>query len=91
MVNTPGYGQCEYTITRNYKYTTFHLLRRASSLTYLYSVLGFLTDSEVIVLEAMIIVPHPIEGSVGGRIRVVFGDNRNKWLLLINHDNGDST
>mmetsp|Transcript_32328 Transcript_32328/g.67815 ORF Transcript_32328/g.67815 Transcript_32328/m.67815 type:complete len:442 (+) Transcript_32328:93-1418(+) len=38
----------------------------------------------------MVTVPRPIEGSVGGRIRLVFGDDGNEWLLLIDHDNGDS-
>jgi len=56
----------------------------------LYSILGFLTDSKVIGLGDMAIVPRPIVGRLGGRIRLVFGDNGKEWLILIDHDNGDS-
>lgn len=35
-------------------------------------------------------IPREITGSIGGRIRVIFGDNGNEWLLLQNHDNGDT-
>ena len=31
---------------------------------------------------------HEIEGSIGSRIRVVFGKDRNQWCLILNHDNG---
>mmetsp|Transcript_24195 Transcript_24195/g.51298 ORF Transcript_24195/g.51298 Transcript_24195/m.51298 type:complete len:449 (-) Transcript_24195:284-1630(-) len=32
--------------------------------------------------------PRPITGSIGGRIRLIFGDNGNEWLMLLNNDNG---
>ena len=39
----------------------------------------------------MVVVPSPITGSIGSRIRVVLGENGNEWLLLLNHDNGSTT
>lgn len=38
----------------------------------------------------MTAIPRPILGSVGSRIRLVFGDNGKEWLLLLNNDNGDT-
>ena len=38
----------------------------------------------------MVTVPRPIKGSIGSRIRVVFGETGKEWLLLLNHDNGDT-
>lgn len=38
----------------------------------------------------MVVVPDPIAGSAGSRVRLIFGDNGNEWLLLLNHDNGDT-
>jgi len=34
--------------------------------------------------------PRPIEGSVGSRIRLIFGDTGSDWLLLLNEDDGDT-
>jgi hypothetical protein len=34
-------------------------------------------------------VPRPITGSIGSRIRLIFGDTGNDWLLIIDKDNGD--
>ena len=39
----------------------------------------------------MVVVPSPITGSIGSRIRVVLGKNGNEWLLLLNHDDGRTT
>ena len=33
--------------------------------------------------------PRPIVGSVGSRIRVIFGDTGTNWLLLLDHDDGN--
>ena len=38
----------------------------------------------------MVVVPDRITGSAGSRVRLIFGDNGNEWLLLLNHDNGDT-
>jgi len=37
-----------------------------------------------------ITVPRPIVGSIGSRIRVVLGSSGDEWLLLLDHDDGDS-
>eukprot|EP00579_Thalassiosira_antarctica_P001738 CAMPEP_0201870126 /NCGR_PEP_ID=MMETSP0902-20130614/3354_1 /ASSEMBLY_ACC=CAM_ASM_000551 /TAXON_ID=420261 /ORGANISM="Thalassiosira antarctica, Strain CCMP982" /LENGTH=434 /DNA_ID=CAMNT_0048395701 /DNA_START=118 /DNA_END=1423 /DNA_ORIENTATION=- len=37
------------------------------------------------------VCPRPIEGSTGSRVRIIFGNNGNEWLLLLNHDDGNST
>ena len=37
----------------------------------------------------MVPVPRPITGSIGSRVRVILGKDGEKWLLLLNHDNGD--
>ena len=51
----------------------------------------FPTYSDSINVEGiMVTVPRPIVGSVGGRIRLIFGDNGKEWLILMDHDNGDS-
>ncbi len=34
-------------------------------------------------------VPREITGSIGSRIRIVFGDTGDDWLLLLNNDDGD--
>jgi len=34
--------------------------------------------------------PRPIEGSVGSRIRLIFGDTGSEWLLLLNEDDGNT-
>ena len=33
--------------------------------------------------------PRPIEGCIGDRVRVIFGDTGSEWLLLLNHDDGN--
>jgi len=38
----------------------------------------------------MVTVPRPITGSIGSRVRLVFGKNGAEWLLLLNYDNGDT-
>ena len=38
----------------------------------------------------MVTVPRPIKGSIGSRIRVIFGETGSEWLLLLNYDNGDT-
>ena len=38
----------------------------------------------------MVTVPRPVIGSVGDRIRLIFGHTGDDWLLLLNHDNGDT-
>mmetsp|Transcript_7829 Transcript_7829/g.10957 ORF Transcript_7829/g.10957 Transcript_7829/m.10957 type:complete len:429 (+) Transcript_7829:76-1362(+) len=34
--------------------------------------------------------PKPINGSVGSRIRVILGDSGDDWLLVTNHDDGNT-
>jgi hypothetical protein len=36
-------------------------------------------------------VPRPIKGTIGSRVRVIFGDTCEEWLLILNKDNGDTT
>lgn len=38
----------------------------------------------------MLTVPSPIRGSPGSRIRLIFGGTGDDWLLLLNHDNGNT-
>ena len=33
--------------------------------------------------------PRPIVGSIGSRIRIIFGDTGTNWLLLLDHDDGN--
>ena len=34
--------------------------------------------------------PHAIDGTVGSKIRIILGETGNNWLLLLNHDDGNS-
>jgi len=37
----------------------------------------------------MVTIPRSIEGNIGSRIRLIFGDTGNEWLLITDNDNGD--
>eukprot|EP00548_Thalassiothrix_antarctica_P007690 CAMPEP_0194150702 /NCGR_PEP_ID=MMETSP0152-20130528/44766_1 /TAXON_ID=1049557 /ORGANISM="Thalassiothrix antarctica, Strain L6-D1" /LENGTH=82 /DNA_ID=CAMNT_0038853887 /DNA_START=17 /DNA_END=262 /DNA_ORIENTATION=+ len=37
-----------------------------------------------------VLVPRPINGSIGSRIRVILGDTGDEWLLLLENDDGDA-
>ena len=34
--------------------------------------------------------PRPIKGTIGSRIRLIFGNTGKNWLLVLDNDNGDS-